>query len=94
MSPPRARAPSVVAREIAGETFLVPVCGNLADLQRVFVLNRVGGFIWERLDGAAAPEEIAAAVAERFEVDVETAAADVARLVADLEAAGLVTERA
>jgi hypothetical protein len=93
MSRFRSRAPSVVAREIAGETFLVPVCGNLADLQRVFVLNRVGGFIWERLDAAAGPAEIAAAVAERFDVDVATATADVARLVAELEAAGLVAER-
>ncbi len=84
------RAPTVVAREIAGETFLVPVCGKLADLQRVFVLNRVGGFIWDRLDGSRAPEEIARSVAGRFEIDPATAAADVARFLRELGAAGLV----
>ncbi len=85
-----ARASSVVAREIAGETFLVPVKGRLADLQRVFVLNRVGGFVWECLDEGRTAEEVALAVMGRFEVEVGIARADVERFLGELRAAGLV----
>jgi hypothetical protein len=39
----------LVTREIAGETLIVPTRGNLADMQRIFALNGVAGFIWQHL---------------------------------------------
>ena len=35
-------SPDVVARQILGETLLVPIRGELADLQRIFALNPAG----------------------------------------------------
>ena len=34
---------------MAGETFLVPIRGHLADLQELFVLNEAGQRLWDRL---------------------------------------------
>lgn len=74
----------VVHREIAGESILVPIRGNVADMQRLFALEGVGAFIWGKLDGETAVAEIAALVADRFDVDLETAEKDVAVFIDEL----------
>ena len=80
----------MLARRIVGETILVPVHGKLADLQRVFTLNAVAEFVWDRLDGRHTLGEIAADVAKEFEVTVEQALADVREHVTQLASDGLV----
>ena len=77
-------------REIAGETILVPVAGELARLQEFFVLDEVADFIWQRLDGTTTVDDLAAAVTAEFEVDPDTARHDLAAFVSELEEAGLV----
>ncbi len=71
------RAADVVVRDVAGETFLVPVRGSLADMNDLFALNETGAFLWPLLDGAHRPADLAAAVALEFEVDEQAAARDV-----------------
>ena len=80
----------VVLREIAGETFLVPVKGHLAQLQQIFVLSPVGFFIWDQIDGQQTIEEIAKKIAQRFTVDSQTATEDLVNYIQELEKAGLV----
>ena len=46
-----ARTPDIVPRQIAGDTILVAVRGELARLERIFVLNTVGEYVWAVLDG-------------------------------------------
>ena len=79
----------IVKREIAGETFLVPVTGKIASLKRVFILNEVAGIVWDQLAQPAEPDDLAAAVVKEFEVDPETARADVTELLQALEENGL-----
>jgi hypothetical protein len=43
---------------------------------KVIHLNPVGSFIWSKMDGQASIQEIADAVVEEFEVDLETALED------------------
>ena len=74
MSRPRledAYAPStrVVGRRIGDEFVLVPLAGRGADIDSILNLNRVGAFIWERLDGRRTGREVVDALVERFEVD-------------------------
>lgn len=83
------RAPGVVSRQIAGENLLVPVKGNLADMQRIFTLNPTGAFVWCRLDGARNLEAVCAEVLGRFATTPEEAARDVLEFVGRLSAAGL-----
>ena len=78
------RLPDIVPREIAGETILVPVRGELARLDRIFVLNSLGEFIWHALDGHATIAEISAAIVDAFEVDADVANDDLIEFVCDL----------
>ena len=84
------RRDKVVVREIVGEILLVPISGELADMERVFSFNSVGRFVWEMLDGATSFETILGEVLEEYEVDRVTAEDDLRELIGDLLAAGLV----
>jgi hypothetical protein len=81
---------SVVTRRIADETILVPVAGDVGDLDGVYTLNEVGSFIWHRIDGRTRPDAIARALSEEFDVTVEQALQDVREFVDTLLSRGLV----
>jgi hypothetical protein len=80
---------SFVTRRIAGETILVPVTGEVADLEAVYTLNEVGSLIWQLLDGRRSVQSIAGAVCAEFDVTMEQAVRDVDELLTTLEAQGL-----
>lgn len=87
-----AKSGRVVARRIAGESLLVPIRGNLADLQRLFLLEGASEFIWEQIDGKRDLEAIREALVAEFDVGPEQAREDVARFVEELRQAELVEE--
>lgn len=75
----------VASRVLDGEAVLVhPLHG------KVKVLNEVGAFIWQALDGRSSAARIAAAVCTRFDVDVRTAETDVLRFLESLRERDLV----
>jgi len=82
----------IVARDIAGETILVPVRGNLADMQRIFSLSPVAAFLWEQIDGKQELQMILAKVIEDFEVEREDASSDLREFITELLEAGLIEE--
>jgi hypothetical protein len=84
----------IVSRRIAGELFLVPISGDLANMQRIFALTAVGEFIWEGLDGRANLNEILRDVRDRFDVSGEEAEADIKEFMTDLLKEGLAREAA
>lgn len=84
------KAPDLVAREIAGETIVVPIRGKLADMRNVFALNPVARCLWDAIDGRRAFGELCEAVVARFDVAPAAAEADCAELVDKLLAAGLI----
>jgi hypothetical protein len=86
---PARRDGDVVLREIAGETFLVPFRGHLAELQDLFVLNETGLWMWERLDGSRSPRALADQMTAEFDVDRPQAGADVEAFLGRLGEAGL-----
>jgi hypothetical protein len=85
-----ARTPDIVPRKIAGDTILVPVRGELAEMQQLFVLDEVAEFVWGELNGSRPVSEIVAGVVAGFDVDEETASADVIEFLAELCEVGLV----
>jgi hypothetical protein len=87
------RVQEVLRREIAGEVFLVPIRGKLADLQRLYVLDPVGDCIWEHLDGTSSREEMVSVIVDRFCVEPEEAAADLDGFIEELWEAGLLEEQ-
>jgi len=87
-----AREANVVSREVAGEVFLVPIRGRLADMRRIFVLNPVGEAVWDRIDGTRSLDSICSDVVERFDVSSEVAGADIREFVERLREEDLVKE--
>jgi hypothetical protein len=86
------RNSDVISRKIAGELFLVPVKGNIADMENIFALTDVAGYIWDRLDGRKSLNEILNNVVDRFDVEHEQAESDIREFIMELMGAGLVTE--
>jgi hypothetical protein len=84
------RTRAVVTREIAGETMLVPVRGNLADMQKVFALDETARFIWDLLETPSSIVEMAETVTREFKVAGDEAGRDVKEFVEELRTAGLV----
>jgi hypothetical protein len=60
--------------------------------QAAFELDALGTAIWELCDGATSVDEIATAVRRVFDVPQTVVARDVAQLIGQFEAAGLVTQ--
>lgn len=88
-----AQAEGVVLRTVADESLLVPTQKGLADLQKIFALNKVGVCIWQRIDGVSSLDSIVAEVVSRFEVTAEQARVDINSFVEDLASIQLVTRR-
>jgi hypothetical protein len=86
------RPKNIVSRSIAGELFLVPVAGKLADMQRMFALTAVAEFIWERLDGRRSLSDIRNDVLACFDSDKEQVDADIRAFVTELIREGLLKE--
>jgi hypothetical protein len=84
----------IAGRRIAGESFLIPVCGRPVDLENIFILNPMADFIWQRLDGERTMAEILAAIVDDFAVEPEQARADLAELIGQLKEKGLIEEGA
>ncbi|MBI5076233.1 MAG: PqqD family protein [Nitrospirae bacterium] len=82
----------IVTRKIAGELFIVPVRGRLADMQRIFTLNPVAEYIWDSLDGRASIEDIRRGVLSAYEVPEDQANTDIADFIRELLDADLIRE--
>jgi hypothetical protein len=79
-----------VTRSIAGETLVVPVRGQVGDLDAIYSLNEVGAFIWEQCDGRRSVTQVVDAVRDAFEVSREQAAQDTTAFISALEATGMI----
>lgn len=86
-----ARSSGLVSRSILDERLLVPIRGHLADLQCLYSLGGVGGFIWDQIDGRRDLGEIRDALVARYDAPEEELAEDLLEFVQVLDDAGLVT---
>jgi hypothetical protein len=83
----------IVSRKIAGELFLVPIRGKLADMQQIFTLNPVGAYIWQELDREKSLKDICNGVISTFEVEKEQAESDISDFIHELRASDLIMEQ-
>lgn len=82
----------IAGRSIAGESFLIPVCGQPADMENIFVLNPLADFIWQRLDGHHTLEMVVTAIIESYEVKREQASVDAVDFIGRLLKNDLIEE--
>jgi hypothetical protein len=83
----------IVTRRIAGETLLVPIYGDLANMERIFALDPVAEFIWEQLDGENSLKDIRDGVLDAFDVNEEQAETDIFEFIEELLKADLIEEK-
>jgi hypothetical protein len=84
------RSRSVVARVVAGETLIVPIRGKVGDLASIYNFNGTGTLIWKLLESPKTVAQLAASVAQEYDVDPAQAEHDVASFVGEMKAVGLV----
>jgi len=85
------RSKDVVCRNVGAEAILVPIRNNVGNLDFVYTLSAVAARIWSLLDGTHTADEIVELICAEYDVDAETARADMAALVSDLAEVSLLT---
>lgn len=73
------RSSQLASRVVDGLAFIVTAKDN-----RLLTLNSTATFIWEALSTPRTVDEVAASLSQRFEVNLESAQADVAECFSDL----------
>jgi hypothetical protein len=72
-------------RNINGELVLVPLKNNIADMTEMFVLNELGDFIWNNIDGINDENKIIKLITENFDIDENTARTDFNEFIKKIE---------
>src|SRR5437762_14213205 len=75
----RPRGEEVAAKVIDGEAILINLANGV-----YYSMDKVGGLIWEMIEGQHTLDEMVEAVTGRYEVGRDRAEADVQRLAAEL----------
>jgi hypothetical protein len=84
------RSQSVVARVVAGETLIVPVRARVGDLASIYSFNGTASVIWKLLESPKTLAELAAAVAQEYDVEPSRVERDVTEFLGEMKAVGLV----
>ena len=82
-----------VTRDIAGDTVIVPVGETALKYNGMITVTATGAAIRQALEnGAGSTDELVRLLLDRFDVDAETASADVDDFLAQLRQADLLEE--
>lgn len=76
-------------REVAGTHIVVPIGAGAMDFSGVISLNEVGAFIWNQLESETTKDKILEALLSEYNVDRETALADIDEFIEKLKGAEL-----
>ena len=69
-------------REIAGTYVVVPVGERVIDFKGMMTLNEVGSFVWDKMQNECTFDEILVSILEEYDVDADTAKADLESFIA------------
>ena len=81
-----------VLRRVVDNAVLVPFGQKMIDFKGMISLNKVGAFLAEKLQEETTLDALVTAVVEKYDVDAETATADVSRFLDELRANKALTE--
>jgi hypothetical protein len=79
------RNENFVFRHIEGETILVPIRGNVGDLDCIYSLNPVAAMVWEHLDGSADLKAIQDIIAEQYDVSADEVRTDLLSFINEMK---------
>ena len=86
------RSENVIFREVADETILVPIKGNVADLSFIYTLTEVAAFIWGKIDGRRKLIDIKDMIMAEYDVSSDDAEKDLLELIGQLEQIGSISK--
>lgn len=81
-----------ILREIAGEYILVPVGKTALSFNGLITINEVGELIWSMLQEEKSVTEIVNTILDEYEIDEDTALADVNEFIGLLKQNNIVEE--
>lgn len=84
------RKADFIMQNVGGENLLVPLGPQVIDLNGLITLNDTAACVWELLAQERTVDELTAAVAERFDVTLERAYADVQAFVDEIAKMGVI----
>ena len=82
----------MILREIAGEHLLIPVGQTALKVKGMVTLSESGLLLWKKLQSDCTEEELVGAVLAEYQVDRETAAADVAAFLQQMREIGILLD--
>jgi transcription antitermination factor NusG len=71
------KSENIAFRKIADEYILVPISRSIADVNSIYSLNEIAGFIWGLLNGRRSVEEVWNEIAREYDVNDDEAREDV-----------------
>ena len=74
-----------VTRSVGDELVIVPLSGNVAQMNRLFTLNETGRFIWENSGKCTDADDMVSLLTENFEVENADARQDVEGFLTKIE---------
>lgn len=83
------RKDNFVMQNVGGENLLVPLGAQVMDMNAIITLNTTSGYIWSLLEQDCSIDELAAAVAKRFEVEPARARTDIEKFLDEIADLGL-----
>lgn len=82
----------VLHREIAGEHILIPTGATALKVHGMMTLTESGQLLFDCLQNDCSEEDLVDAILKEYDIDRDTAAADVKSFLAKLDAVGLLEE--
>ena len=79
----------LILREVAGSYVVVAVGKAAVEFNAMITLNETGAFLWKALEKGATEESLTEALLDEYEVDKDTASADVKEFIEKIKEAKL-----
>jgi len=79
-------------RKVADCYVVVPVGAAVAEFNGMINLNEAGAFLWQLLENETTVDDVVCEMLKQYDVDAETAKADVEKFVAQLREGSLLDE--
>lgn len=83
-------AKELILRKVAGENILIPTGKMSLKIHGMVSLTESGALLWQQLQNGCGKEELVNALLAEYEVDRQTAEADVSSFLERMEKLGLV----
>lgn len=81
-----------ILRNIVGEYMLVPAGERMKSFNGTMMLNELAAFVWEQLQSPKSESDLLDAVLAEYDIDEETASADLATLLKKFQGLGIIED--